>query len=636
MTTEHPCLGCELTHPTLGDFRTCRDVDEGVGLGASRAIGVEFGRKCRAAGTGSAEAKAMRAELVKVTIDTLIAPERWPTLAKPIRDALSVKHPDRVNSLGAIEVLEDRPGACALCRFRPPHGMAVVINLARRKGDRYPAFKERCPLAGVKRFEAVDGTLSPPPAWFAQGAGAWGCLQSHIRVLEAALAAKARWLLVFEDDATFEPGFVEDFKDLLVEADRLGMSNPEGGQLYLGGQHMRENKNPPTEVGDGVVSCFNVNRTHAYVLSGGMIRTMYQHLTDAPAHAQNPRHHVDHRMGVLHMTGKHLVLAAHPWLCGQAAGKSDICHQKKPIHVWNIADRKVRRSKGMVLTSRRVNDNLAAYVRIIEMLRTSGFRVSRVDGYPAWGTMHRLLDEVERCDFAVIWNGDEPGGRDWLGKVCDSYAKPWCVAEMGLLPQKGHYHLDPSGITGHSSLMGELDWVNEEDRTRAADHIRSHLAVRGWKYRGAGGYVLVPLQLEHDTAMYMHVENALKRMDGLIARVRELRPGVPIMVRPHPVAVKRNPQFAATLKLPEGVTVRTDASTMDLAIDAAEVIGATSTVLYETAALGAPTTALGRCPMAVHTTPEARADLLAAIVARQFPANTKDLTPWLERMGMVR
>lgn len=99
-------------------------------------------------------------------------------------------------------------------------------------------------------------------------------------------------------------------------------------------------------------------------------------------------------------------------------------------------------------------------------------------------------------------------------------------------------------------------------------------------------------------------------------------PDSPIVVRPHPV----NPEVKIA---GENVTVRSDCSTLELAQHAQHVVGLTSTVLYETAALGAPTTALGRCPMAIHTSAESRRRLLAACVARQIPESCQQLTPYL-------
>ena len=207
-----------------------------------------------------------------------------------------------------------------------------------------------------------------------------------------------------------------------------------------------------------------------------------------------------------------------------------------------------------------------------------------------------------------------------VNRVCQAHGTPFVIAENGLLPQKGFWHLDPQGIIGDSSLCGPLDWVTDQMLAAADRYIERHFAARRWKYAGDGGYILVPLQLEADTSIYLHSEHMT--MQELVDGVRQMYPDSPIVVRPHPV--NSNVKIAG-----ENVTVRSDRSTLELAQHAQHVVGLTSTVLYETAALRAPTTALGRCPLAIHTSAESRRRLLAACVARQIPELCHQLTPYL-------
>src|SRR5690349_1383334 len=74
----------------------------------------------------------------------------------------------------------------------------VCINLDRRP-DRWESFSQRLAPAGipadrVMRFAAIDGTILPPPPWWKAGRGAWGCHQSHVRVLEDALQDRVQSL----------------------------------------------------------------------------------------------------------------------------------------------------------------------------------------------------------------------------------------------------------------------------------------------------------------------------------------------------------------------------------------------------------------------------------------------------------
>ena len=69
-----------------------------------------------------------------------------------------------------------------------------VINLDRRP-DRMEEFRERFAPLGlpeIERVAAVDGTETPAPADFrVRGMpGAWGCFQSHVRLIRRAYDAE--------------------------------------------------------------------------------------------------------------------------------------------------------------------------------------------------------------------------------------------------------------------------------------------------------------------------------------------------------------------------------------------------------------------------------------------------------------
>jgi len=156
---------------------------------------------------------------------------------------------------------------------------ALCINLDRRP-ERWEAFKRNCPIRGVVRFPAINGRAVRPPAWWRQGGGAWGCMLSHIRILEQALTdgldRSGGVLLVLEDDALFPPDFAE-------RAVRFIRALPaDWEQVYLGGQHRGLRVRPPQRVNDEVVRPFMVNRTQAYAVRGPFIRVLYQHLCDWP------------------------------------------------------------------------------------------------------------------------------------------------------------------------------------------------------------------------------------------------------------------------------------------------------------------------------------------------------------------
>lgn len=203
--------------------------------------------------------------------------------------------------------------------------LAVVISLPRR-ADRLAAFRARFAAAwpGMRCevFPAVDGELEALPHGWTATSGAYGCYRSHQAVIASALCDDVDRLVVLEDDATFVADFAERLSDLAIPADCE--------QLYLGGEHLE----PPLPGPPGFVRGQNVNRTHAYaVLGRRALLTLRQHLRWNPA-TWGPKHHVDHRYGELHERGGIVVYAVAPWLCGQAAGPSDVDGKAWPERAW--------------------------------------------------------------------------------------------------------------------------------------------------------------------------------------------------------------------------------------------------------------------------------------------------------------
>jgi hypothetical protein len=188
----------------------------------------------------------------------------------------------------------------------------VVINLARRP-ERLARFSSRLeqnwPFATPERFEAVDGSSSPPPATWKKGAGAWGCLLSHRAVLDAAIADGAASLLVLEDDA-----YPAD--DLPQKAELFLARVPQDWDcLMFGAEHLL----PPVAVGPGVVRCMTSIRCHAYAVRGAMMPML-------SAFWQANR--TDHCDLVLASLMHHFkAYAPDPLLIGQDGGQSDIAEK---------------------------------------------------------------------------------------------------------------------------------------------------------------------------------------------------------------------------------------------------------------------------------------------------------------------
>jgi len=207
----------------------------------------------------------------------------------------------------------------------------VCINLDWR-ADRWQRFQENVASAGwpfreIERFPAVDGHKVPAPGWWRAGGGAWGCHQSHVRILQQAIQEGAESVLILEDDAVLPQRFPEVVEEFLAKLPGAA----DWDAIMLGGQHLR----PPEIVDNGIVKVRNGNRTHAHALRGNYIKDAYLHLTNYPEHAQRPGFHVDHRLGMLHDSGRYKVYAPDPWLVGQANGHSDIAGADFSLRFWS-------------------------------------------------------------------------------------------------------------------------------------------------------------------------------------------------------------------------------------------------------------------------------------------------------------
>lgn len=202
---------------------------------------------------------------------------------------------------------------------------AFVVSLARR-ADRLGAFRERLPrdwpLPTVETFYAIDGSALERPAWWRTTPGAWGCLLSHRAIVDWCLDKRIHEVAIFEDDAAFAPDFAARLAALEVPADCQ--------QLYLGGQHLAR----PVPGPDGLVVGRNVNRTHAYALFGREALELVRDHLRTDLEPWPGKHHIDHRLGMLHAERRIRCYAVQPWLCGQAGGTSDVGRGEQIERWW--------------------------------------------------------------------------------------------------------------------------------------------------------------------------------------------------------------------------------------------------------------------------------------------------------------
>ncbi len=201
-----------------------------------------------------------------------------------------------------------------------PLGKPFLINL-RRRPDRLARFRQLQADNGWKLaepvvVEAVEGDKVGVPTYFLSGGGAWGCLRSHIAILEYAIMKDLGTIFVMEDDVTWHAdawdrlaAFVEAVPD-------------DWHQLMLGGQHIQT----PEVVCPGVLRCRDTERTHAYALRGPAIKSLLTRW-----YASNV--HCDWTMGRDWQKDWN-VYAPDPFVFGQGGGRSDISGRDNATNFW--------------------------------------------------------------------------------------------------------------------------------------------------------------------------------------------------------------------------------------------------------------------------------------------------------------
>lgn len=209
----------------------------------------------------------------------------------------------------------------------------VVINLDNRQDrmdrlDRHFA-EVGWPFRQPQRFSAIDGRYVKPPSWWKAGAPAWGCMRSHLQIIERALMDQVNSVLILEDDVFFQSDFVERAKAFFEAVPN------DWQQIYLGGQHLHQRRQLPKKVNEEVVQPYNVNRTHAYALHRRGMLPVYRFLTDYVAHSKKPSFHVDHRLGLLHESGSIKLYAPVRWIAGQYRSMSNITGRVMGSRIWN-------------------------------------------------------------------------------------------------------------------------------------------------------------------------------------------------------------------------------------------------------------------------------------------------------------
>lgn len=135
--------------------------------------------------------------------------------------------------------------------------LKVCINLARRP-ERWRRMQAEFARVGIEavRFSACDGNKLTPPANWGHTAGAYGCLLSHLQVVQEARESGAPSVLIFEDDTVFDPEFEAKFSTFIKEVPL------DWDMLYFGALH----KDEPIRINDHVYKLTRANSTYAYAI----------------------------------------------------------------------------------------------------------------------------------------------------------------------------------------------------------------------------------------------------------------------------------------------------------------------------------------------------------------------------------
>ena len=137
-----------------------------------------------------------------------------------------------------------------------PHKVCINLDKRRDRWERMRARFARHDIDSVIRFPALDGRALPiPPSWD-DFPGAYGCLRSHLAVVERAREEGRDSVLIFEDDAVLDPLFGERFPEYVRQLPA------DWDMLLFGGIHGR----PLTRVADNVIRITHSLSTYAYAL----------------------------------------------------------------------------------------------------------------------------------------------------------------------------------------------------------------------------------------------------------------------------------------------------------------------------------------------------------------------------------
>lgn len=152
----------------------------------------------------------------------------------------------------------------------------VCLNLDRRP-EKWARMKERFAkhnITDVVRFSAVDGERVVVPSGWDGSAGAWGCLQSNLSIIQ--MAREERWphVLIFEDDVVFDENLETKFPEFMAQLP------PDWDMVFFGCLHRSE----PVRVSENLLKLSYSTSTYAYAVRD----TVYSAFLDLHSSSRRP------------------------------------------------------------------------------------------------------------------------------------------------------------------------------------------------------------------------------------------------------------------------------------------------------------------------------------------------------------
>lgn len=162
------------------------------------------------------------------------------------------------NLFECIDVKREGYNLCPKNTINQFFPLIVCLNLQRRE-DRWQKMQTRFTQLGIKavqRYIAIDGAAINIPSSWPASAGAYGCLLSHVKIVEQARDSGVSSVLIFEDDVEFSDHFNERAAKILTNL-------PADWQMLFFGAIQLED---PVVVSSGLQRLTKAYSTYAYAI----------------------------------------------------------------------------------------------------------------------------------------------------------------------------------------------------------------------------------------------------------------------------------------------------------------------------------------------------------------------------------